>query len=796
MLNCFFKTCIGALLFTLMPHSQPFAQTTGIITGAVKTSDDQPVEYANVHIKNTRIGNTTNPQGQFEIKGVPAGGHILVLSFVGLKTREIAIQVMANQTTTVPTIVLEENLSQLSALVVEAQRDKFYKKESVHVAKLPLKNIENPQTYTTISEEVLKDQIVTNLDDALKNASGLTKLWESTGRGGDGAAYYSLRGFSTLPLMTNGLPGYTQGGKDPANIERIEVIKGPSGTLFGSNLINYGGLTNVVTKKPYSTLGAEISYITGSFGLNRITADINAPLSSENNLFFRINAAYHTENSFQDAGLMKSVFLATTLSYQPTDNLSFLVSSEMYLPESTNQTMLFFNRANPLAVTTLEQLDYNPNLSYTSNDLTIKNPAYSLQSEMNYKFSEQWRSQTVVSRSSALSDGYYSYLYDLEAAANNFARFISKQNSTTLTTNLQQNFIGDFRIGNLRNRVVVGVDYFTRTSIGNNTGYEGVGIITVRDSVGDSGTLSQPAVDAILSSSSFNKSKTTETVYSAYISDVINIMPQLSAMLSLRADRFDNGGDIDDATDDYDQTAFSPKFGIVFQPAPNKVALFANYMNGFDNISPRTQDDGSTITFSPEQANQFEGGIKINAFDDRLGATISYFNIDVSNIVMEDPTRVGFYIQGGKEYRKGFEVDVAGTLAPGLSVIAGYSYIDARVTDTDNASVLNTRPLEAGPKNLFNAWVSYRIQQGSLSGFGFGIGGNYSSQFATINYTQTGSFYLPSFFIANASVSYDTDNYRLSVKVNNLTDKEYYQGWTTVNPQKPRNISASYSYRF
>lgn len=791
-----FKISLCVICFLATLSSQLFAQQTGTVIGTVETSDNKPVEYANVHIKNTRIGTITNTKGEFKIANVPVGTHTLVLSFVGLKTQEIEIGVAANQTTNIPPIVLEQSLHELSALVVEARREKFYKKESTYVAKLPLSNIENPQTYTTITEELLEDQVVTNLDDALKNAPGLTKLWESTGRGGDGAAYYSLRGFAVRPLMTNGLPGYTQGGKDPANIERIEVIKGPSGTLYGSNLISYGGLTNVVTKKPYPTLGAEVTYVTGSFGLNRITADINAPLNREHNLLFRLNAAYHTENSFQDAGFKRSIFVAPTLSYHPTERLSFLVSSEIYLPESTNQTMLFFNRGNPLAITTLDALGYNPQNSYTSNDLTIKNPAYSLQSEMNYSLSDTWRSQTVISRSSALSDGYYSYLYDTGAQANNFNRFISKQNATTLATDLQQNFIGDFEVGKLRNRMIVGFDYFTRSSIGNNTGYANVGVVTLRDSVGDTGTLSQPAVDAILSNSSLNKNKTSESVYSAYISNVINITPQISTMLSLRVDRFDNNGSVDDLTDNFEQTAFSPKVGLVFQPIADKVALFANYQNGFDNISPRVQDDGTTKTFGPEQAHQFEGGIKINAYEDRFGATLSYFNIDVSNIVMEDPNRVGFYVQGGKEYRKGFEADVVGNLAPGFSLVAGYSYIDALVTDTDNASVLNTRPLEAGPKHLLNAWLSYRIQQGAFGGLGVGLGGNYSSKYATINYTQTGSFHLPAFFIANASVSYDTDHYRLTLKMNNLTNKEYYQGWTTVNPQKPRNISASYTYRF
>src|SRR3546814_3383774 len=79
-------------------------------------------------------------------------------------------------------------------------------------------------------------------------------------------AYYSMRGFSVQPTMVNGLPGLTNGSLDPAGIERIDVIKGPSGTLFGSSLISYGGLLNTITKKPYRGFGGEVSYVAGSLG--------------------------------------------------------------------------------------------------------------------------------------------------------------------------------------------------------------------------------------------------------------------------------------------------------------------------------------------------------------------------------------------------------------------------------------------------------------------------------------------------------------------------------------------------
>ena len=132
--------------------------------------------------------------------------------------------------TSVLTFSQEKNdsIKVLREVTVEGTRENKYKKESsTTVSKMPLKDIENPQVYNSIPAILLKEQVVTNFNDALKNATGVTRLWESTGRNGDGAEYYSMRGFSVQPSMVNGLPALTNTTIDPINIDNIEVIKGP-----------------------------------------------------------------------------------------------------------------------------------------------------------------------------------------------------------------------------------------------------------------------------------------------------------------------------------------------------------------------------------------------------------------------------------------------------------------------------------------------------------------------------------------------------------------------------------------
>ena len=669
---------------------------------------------------------------------------------------------------------------------------KYKREKSTTVSKMPLNNIENPQVYNTVTSELLKEQVVTNFNDALKNATGITRLWESTGRGGDGAEYYSMRGFSIQPTMINGLPGINNGSIDPINVDNIEVIKGPSGTLFGSSLISYGGLINIVTKKPYSRFGGEISYNSGTYGLDRITADVNIPLNKDVSL--RVTSAHQNEDSFQDAGFSKSFFVAPSLSYKVNDKLSFLINTEFTNRTSANAPMIFLSRYAPVSFFSMDVFEKNYNNSYTSNDLTMSNPTFNMQAQMFYKVSEQWTSQTVLSRSSAKTNGYYHYLWD-SANGDEFTRFISKANSQTQGTDIQQNFIGDFKIGNLRNRMVVGFDYLNLNQKNGNMGWLPFGTVSLVNQTdinnGLPTELTQNAVDAVLEGSYASLSNSENEVLSAYVSDVLNITDKLSVMASVRVDKF-----INKTGKTYNQTTVSPKFGAVYQIIENKVSVFGNYMNGFKNNAPTLQLDNTYSNFKPEHANQYEFGLKTNLYKDIISATISYYNIDVKDKVMSDASFTNFR-QGGEVNSNGVEISFTANPIKGLNVIAGYSYNDSEVVkDELDDSYIGFRPEEAGPRALVNLWASYAFTDGSLKGFGIGFGGNHASEYQVLHRKNTGTFTLPDYTILNSALNYNTDKFNITLKVNNLLNEKYYSGWSTVTPQRLRSLIAGLTYKF
>ena len=785
-----------------------FAQTTGSIKGKLTTSDGQPGAYMTVRIDRTNKGAISNEKGEYIIKNVKPGNWTLKISAVDAVAQDQVVTVVAGQAVTAD-FVLNTNAAQLHEVIVA---DKASRRESRSVAKMPLKNLENPQVYNSVSSEIMKQQGITSYDDALRNVPGIARTWESTGRAGDGASYFALRGFDAQPVLINGLPGLTSGNLDPAGVEEIQVMKGPSGTLFGGSFYSYGGIINTITKKPFYNFGGEVAYNIGSFDLHRLTVDVNTPLSKTKKIAMRVNAALHTEGSFQDAGNKKSFYIAPSFVYEVNDRLKFDLLVEV-LQEKRAAPPVFFHtdRAAPLDFKTIAEFNLNNKLSFTSNDLTIKNPRTNVQGQMLYKLSQQWNSQTVVSYGQVKSDGIYTYMWDNAPGDNWFGQDFHNEDNTTRTIDIQQNFNGDFKIGGMRNRLVAGLDYFHRDVKDNGSGWVTGRLVTPQGDVMAIEPYPAPvplnrySIDTLLAASGSAFSHKVNSSYSAYVSNVLNLTPGLMVMVSLRADYFDSKGDKDTEGDGYSQFAVSPKFGVVYQPILDKVSIFANYMNAFINVAPGDVYDevsGDKIgvkSFKPEKANQWEGGVKALLLNDKLQATVSVYNIKVSDrVVPEGPS--GNSRQGGAVRSKGVEFDINANPCPGLNLLAGYSHNQIKVVEGGNPPDFYSEPGRSpggqGPQDLANLWATYKFTHGALKNFGLGLGGNYGSAYRVVDNSKTGTFDLPSYTLLNGSVFYNAKKFRISVNVNNITDETYYTGYWSVNPQKPSNFVASAAYKF
>lgn len=695
----------------------------------------------------------------------------------------------------------------VKANIEEVIINTYIKKDSDYSNKMPLKAIEDPQVLSSVNRIVLENQAIFTVDDAYRNVTGLQKMWSATSRAGDGGAFVVLRGFVSSSSMRNGLVSPVTTTIDAVNLEKLEVLKGPSGTLYGSNVASYGGLINRVTKKPYEKFGGNVSLMAGSYNTYRAQADINTPLTKDNKLLLRLNTAYTNEGTFQKTDAKNSYFALTpTITYNASDRLQFNVEYEMFNTKALGEQLFFYLSPAGLGgidnMKDLEKKGLDYKQSYVGDDLYTTARVNNLFGQINYKINNNIRSSTNINNSHSYSDGFGPY-FSVGLDTNN-ALTVSRFDQGTRDSKknwfqIQQNFNFDYTFGNgMRNRTVAGFDYlktkdrsrfiyltvsgegsFNNPVAANGADYSDFNGNVIGNLYANPSNIGNYNIDADLNT------------YSGYISNVFTPVTGLNLVLGIRYESNDfKGGEIFEVpTPTYSQSAWSPKAGLVYEILKDKFSVFGNYQNSFKSNGYYTFNAvGDLALADPERANQFEGGFKTNLINGKINATVSYYDIKAKNyLVTTGYTSNNRAIQNqtGEIHSKGVELEVNAYLVKGFSLIGGIAYNDT----TDLTTGL--RPTTAGSYWLGNFNASYQFLDGDIKGLGFGIGGNYAS-----DNNVTGNFILPKYFVMNANAFYDAKKFRIGVKVDNFTNQHYWTGYSTANPQKLINALGTVTYKF
>jgi iron complex outermembrane receptor protein len=761
------------------------AQTANnTLYGYVKDTENNVVQYAHVELVNTAFKTITNFDGYYSFTDLVAGNYKLRVSYMGKQTYERTLTITQGVSSSINIHMQSEEQQLDEVLVTGNERAHVAKEESVYVARLPITNMENPQTYSTVSKGLMKTQLITDLDGALKNVVGAGVPI----RYNQNRIVFVSRGFQVEPKIRNGLTTFNQNAIDPVNLERIEVLKGPSATLFGSSEVSYGGLLNRITKKPNEEFGGSVAYNGGSWNLNRVTFDVNTPLNNTKTLLFRLNGAVHAEKSFQDAGFYNDIAFTPSLTYKinPKTVLNFDLE---YTKTKGTSPVRHSPDTDEVSVRSAEDfIDYYET-SYASNDVYYTGENIDFYGEIKYKLSDNWTSSTSFARTQSLNDGYTSRI-DGRSEDTFRARVYSGYYKYS-STNIQQNFTGKFNIGTIKNRLVAGLNYY------NYFADRDVSYINTSEFEYGSADYYNEFNKSYIDTEMINGTRTFRTqntnTYSAYVSDVVNFSDRFLAMLSLRFDHFDDEGTTDLLTyttsDAYNQNALSPKLGLVYQIVPEQLSVFGNYMNGFAN---QNGSDINNNSFDPEHANQIEGGFKFNLLKNKLSGSVSYYDIEVENIVREDPDNNDFSIQDGSQKSEGVELELLANPVENLNLIFGYSYNKSELQNTEGGEQDGYRPAEAGPESLLNWWVDYSIPVKNNKLL-FGLGGNYGSdsfQTNTVDATVT----IPSYNVLDCGITYKVNNASFGVKLNNLTNEKYWS--YRLAPQKLRNVVANLAFNF
>ncbi|MFB2772368.1 TonB-dependent siderophore receptor [Pelatocladus sp. BLCC-F211] len=641
----------------------------------------------------------------------------------------------------------------------------------------PLRDI--PQSIQVVPQQVLRDQQITRLDDALRNVVGVTQEFNS-----GPYVTYRIRGFeaSGNNLLRNGQVDAGAGESvELSSVERVEVLKGPASVLFG--LGNPGGSINIITKRPLSEPFYGIDATFGSNSFYRGAIDLSGPLNDLKTVLYRLNTAYRNSGSFIDFYNSEHFNISPVISVAIGERTNLIVEGD-YIETRDSGFTPFVPVIGSVLDNPNGKIPRNRNVGEPSDEINASLSRIGYQLE--HKFNDNWSLRNAFLFSFRDYSDKRTFPGRLQADNRTLNRSYREFDFQSTSYNLTTNVVGKFSTGSIEHQLLFGIDLnsfenkvpkFTSTT---------AAPIDIFNPI-----YRQPR--GVLSPEISNTTVTNSL--GIYIQDQISLTDNLKVLLGGRFDAFDQKSEdfSADTESNLSDSAFSPRLGIVYQPIP-AISLYASYINSFTPGSGVFLFGGGLDnSVEPERGRQYEVGIKAD-LNDRLSATLAFYDLTRTNVLTEDPDNPGFQIQTGEQNSQGIELNLAGEILPGWNFIAGYAYTDARITKDNTYDPGNQLPNT--PYHSFNLWTTYEIQKGDLQGIGFGLG----LFFAGDRAGDLGNTYdLPSYLRTDAAIFYNRDTFRFALNFKNLFDVEYFENGssaTRVNYGQPFTVQGTVSWRF
>ena len=650
----------------------------------------------------------------------------------------------------------------------------------------PLRDV--PQSIQVIPRQVIEDQQAIGIEEVLENAAGVSFRGNDGGRGIE----LNIRGFEA-PILRDGFSVTARGGDfaepEVANLERIEVLRGPASVLFGQ--ADPGGVINLVTKQPLSEPYYNVQLQGGSHGFVSPSLDFSGPLTEDGRLLYRLNALVRREDGFRDFdNSFNRSFIAPTLTWLISDNTDLTVNLEYTEDDEPNdQGNIAFGEG--VADIPPERVLNNPEDTLEQDYL---NMGYTLE----HRFSDNWQLRNQFSYISTSFD-YSAYAVPIgtliDESTGILPRTFTDQEEDFNNYSLYTNIQGRFNTGAIQHTLLFGVDvarseseFFSRFGGFNDPAF--LSPINIFDP--DYSAFPTPPAESI--PVTIDNNVETDRL-GIYLQDQIDILDNLILVAGVRYNTVDQNtvnNLTDTDTNQYDD-AFTPRIGIVYQPI-EPISLYANYSRSF---VPNTATDADDQPLPPEEGEGFEVGIRGEIIENRLAATLAYFDITKQNVATADPNVLFASVATGEQRSRGVDFSLTGEILPGWNVVASYAYIDAEVTEDNNADIVGNR-LFAVPEHSASLWTTYEIQSGDLQGLGFGLGFNFVGEREG---DLANSFRADSYFLTDAAVFYRRSDWQVQLNVDNLFDIDYVEGLGGVRFFQnvwgaPLTVRASVEYEF
>ena len=739
----------------------------------------------------------------------------------------------------------------LQGVQVTEEIDNGYKADTASSPKFTAPLLDTPQTITVIKKELLDDQGLGSLAEALRNTPGITFTLGENGNTTSGDSI-SMRGFDTAgSIFLDGIRDLGAVSRDTFNTEQIEIVKGPSGSDNGRGAPT--GYINLSSKQPTLLDAASSKLAFGTDNRMRVEADLNQTLGAWDGAALRFNAMYdkgdQPDRSVVEAGRWGfAPALALGLGSETRAYFNFLFTKQNNTPDGGLPVigLLNYNFQSAVAAPT------NPTPTQTANILALNNAitaavnaaptvdrenfygslsdfqhvhANMFTAKLEHDFSEGTTlrntsryGRTTLQRTITGVNGIGNLFTGTAAQAAAGTSTVTAPGVWTLTRSRQgrdevneiltnqSNLTSAFATGGITHSLSTGVEFIYERQ--ESRGMAAVGTTTAANLYNPS---TADSFAALVHNGAYTDGKTVTGA--AYLFDTLTFSEHWSLNAGVRLDRYRTEFTSIAATAtppvastflEDDGSLFTGKVGLVFKPVANG-SIYVAYgtseqpPGGANFTLSATATNANSPNLDPQKATNIEVGTKWDLLENRLVLTGAVFDTRNKNdLATQDPATLEITQYGERKVR-GFELGASGMLTANWQVTAGFASLDTEVTQ--GTATTTGAQLTYTPKTTFTSWTTYKFP------FGLTIGGGArftDSQFRNGNATQAAATNLaanPEAWVFDAMAGY-TVNEKVSLQLNvqNLTDKFYLaslnNGGSRFVLGTPRTILMSGTVRF
>ena len=799
-----------------------FAEIRGLITD----NNGNPISEATISVKGQKRAVRTKGNGYFTISDLPSGETTIVVHAIGYATQQRTLK-LTNKSYQGIDFVLQERSDALPTVDVMGRREQSYKNSVSFVGTktaTALKDV--PQSINYVTKELILDQGAITVNDVVRNMSGVNPY-----------SFYndfSIRGFRATGNrnsgnLVNGMRTQTSLWRQSslANIERVEVIKGPASALFGNAAP--GGVINRVTKKPLDVARQSVTLTTGSFGTTRAYTDFTGPLNDKKTLLYRLNLGYENTDGFRDLQGLTSYIVAPSFTYRASKQTQL------------NIDMTYVNHQGKLdrgvAVFGDGSLFSRP-ISATQSAAND----YLRENSVNLSFALSHRlAQGLLFNSTYLFSSYDEDLLE-HSQDNAFVKKADGKDNPSLVlmrvTQRQRHFRNnnfnnyltwDVTTGAMKHKLLVGYDHFNTQLAPGSSYIEAGGYLLSKGGTAKTFNVKKssdylldenknprtnvPAFD--LNSSAGNRYQDI----SKYIYESKDVKPsdqytngvylqeqltwhKLQLLLGARMEWFtDVTQNKNGSESKTHQHAFTPRVGLVYSVVPS-TNVYATWIRGFEPQSVAVQSNpGSGGPFDPVESELWEMGAKGEYLNKRLSVTTALFSLRQKNTLYNAGVsgQPDLMVPIGEELSRGVEFDVSGRILPYWSIMANYAFNVAEISKAPEGTKDLNLQRPGTPRHSANLWTKFIVPTGLLRNLGIGVGLNGVSERKGQVGRRENVVAYPGYALLNLALYYKVQEVQIQVNLNNALNKQYYiSGYDRLRsfPGAPRNINLTINYRF